>query len=222
MQQLLTECTLFKNMTSLDKEACLEQFQYQLKTYSKGEVVVYAQDAVVQLLVLLTGIVKNEMSDFNGKLITIAEMSGPKILAPGFLFGNQSHYPVSIFAKSDCKIMAIHKDLFQDTLLRNKQLQINFIDIISNQTQFLTRKINFLKMKTIKAKLAHFFLSMYSRQKKETLVLNQTQTQLADLFGVARPSLSRAIGELSQESIIRMEGKKIVLLNIEALQLLLV
>jgi CRP-like cAMP-binding protein len=218
MQQILTECNLFKEMQEPEKEECLQQFNFQIKKYSKNQVLVYAHDKVIQQLILLKGSVKNEMSDFNGKTIKIADIDAPRILAPGFIFGSQNNYPVSIFAKSDCEVMAISKEHFLETILNNRQLQLNFLNLISNQTQFLTRKINFLKLKTIKAKIAHFLLMQFSKQKNTTITLPQSQTQLADLFGVTRPSLSRILNELNRMEIIKINGKQISLLNIEALK----
>lgn len=218
MLELLTECLLFKEMKQANKEKCLQEFNFQIKKYSKNEVIVYSQDKVIQQLILLRGSIKNEMSDFNGKTIKITDMDAPRILAPGFLFGKHNNYPVSIFAKTDCEIMAISKEHFSETILNNKQLQLNFLELISSQTQFLTKKLNFLKLKTLKAKLAHFLLMQYANQKKETIILPQSQTQLADLFGVTRPSLSRTLNEMNHNSVIAIQGKKISLLNIKILK----
>ncbi len=205
-------------MSLADKTNCLQQFNYQIKKYKKGEVIVYAQDQVIQQLILLNGKIKNEMSDFNGKTIKITDMVSPKILAPGFIFGNVNHYPVSIFAKSECEIMVISKEFFISTLLNNRQLQLNFFIIISNQTQFLTRKINFLSLKTLKSKIAFFLLNKFKQQKKSTIILPQSQTQMADLFGVTRPSLSRSLNDMVHDSIIKIEGRKIMILNLEELK----
>ncbi len=218
MLQQLTNCNLFKGMTEEEKKSCLHGFNYQVKKYNRNEVIVYSGDDVTHQLILIEGSVKNEMSDYNGKIIKITDLDAPRILAPGFLFGNQNNYPVSIFAKTDCEIMAIARSFFTNTLLGNKQLQLNFLNLISNQTQFLTRKINFLKLKSIKAKIAHFLLNQYLRQKKQTITLPQSQTQLSDLFGVTRPSLSRSMNEMSRDSIISINGRQVKLIDIDRLR----
>lgn len=221
MQLLLSEAGLFKDMREDEMISSLGLFHYQIRKYNKGDVIAYANDRVIQQLILLRGTIKNEMSDYNGKTIKITDMVAPKLLAPGFLFGNNSHYPVSIFASTDCEIMAINKSDFLQSLLNNNKLQLNFLNIISNQTQFLTRKINFLKLKSIKAKIAHFLLNLHIRQKSTTIVLPQSQTQLADLFGITRPSLSRSINELAHDSAIEISGKQVTILDINKLKSLL-
>lgn len=218
MLELLGHCQLFKGLTSAEKEAYLSEFQYQIRKYKKGNPIVFANEAVIQQLILVEGEVKSEMTDYNGKTIKMADMKAPRLLAPGFLFGQGSLYPVSIIASSNCSIIGINKERFFDSLLKFPKLQVNFLDIISNQTQFLTRKINFLNFKTIKGKIAHFLLKQSMHSGQNSLKLSQSQTQLAELFGVTRPSLSRAFNELNHDGIIRMEGKKISIEDEKALK----
>jgi Mn-dependent DtxR family transcriptional regulator len=43
--------------------------------------------------------------------------------------------------------------------------------------------------------------------------LEETQQELADIFGVARPSLARTFKEMENEGLINIERKKITLLD---------
>ena len=49
------------------------------------------------------------------------------------------------------------------------------------------------------------------------ITLDKTQNDLADFFGVARPSVARAIKELEDESYLESKGKKIKILDKEGL-----
>ena len=53
------------------------------------------------------------------------------------------------------------------------------------------------------------------------IVLPHSQSQLSELFGVARPSIGRAIGEMNQEGLIRTEGRQVTLLDRARLSALL-
>ncbi len=85
--------------------------------------------------------------------------------------------------------------------------------MISNRSQFLSEKIKFLNFKTIKNKLAHYILQIAAEKDKTSIVLNMTQNELADFFAVARPSVSRALGELEDEGFIEAAGKNIRILD---------
>ena len=92
--------------------------------------------------------------------------------------------------------------------MNNDLLLVNFLDLISNRSQFLSEKIKFLSFKTIKGKLAHYILQ-HAGKESFFLTLEMTQNELADFFGVARPSVARALGELETEGYIEAKGKKI-------------
>lgn len=218
MKEALTKSKLLLKMSDAEKEECLTKFQYQIRKYEKGDSVVFADEEVIQLLVLVKGSVNTEMADFSGKSITIAELKACRLLAPAFIFGKHTQYPVSIYASSQSEVMAVAKDVFLSVLLQHKQLQINFLNLISSQAQFLTSKLSFLQFKTIKSKVSHFLLEQRKRRNTDEFEISQTQKQLAFLFGVTRPSLSRTLIELQRDEIISLDGKKIVLLNVQMLR----
>ncbi len=84
--------------------------------------------------------------------------------------------------------------------------------MISNRSQFLSEKIKFLNFKTIRGKLAQFILLKTSVD-RSSFRLDMNQADLADYFGVARPSLARALKELEDEGLIEALGKEISVLD---------
>ena len=95
-------------------------------------------------------------------------------------------------------MLLIGKADFLKLLMRNDTVLVNFLDMISNRSQFLSEKIKFLNFKTIKGKLAHYILQRAGNE-RVTILLDKTQIDLADFFGVARPSVGRALGDLEDE-----------------------
>jgi CRP-like cAMP-binding protein len=102
----------------------------------------------------------------------------------------------------------------------NTQILINYLNNISSRTQFLTQKLQFLNFKTIREKVAHFLLTL-AGDKYHSVELNHTQQQLAELFGVTRPSLARVLGEMQFEGLIKIERKTVTLADREKLNQLL-
>jgi Mn-dependent DtxR family transcriptional regulator len=49
-------------------------------------------------------------------------------------------------------------------------------------------------------------------------VLEASKERLASLFGVARPSLSRELGEMERRGLIRVEGREIAILDEQGLR----
>ena len=70
--------------------------------------------------------------------------------------------------------------------------------------------------KTIKGKLT-FYILQKSGMNSDLITLGMTQSDLADFFGVARPSIARALGELEDEGYIEAKGKSIKIIDKEGL-----
>lgn len=85
----------------------------------------------------------------------------------------------------------------------------NYLDIISNRAQHLTKKIKLLGLQSIRGKFANYLLEQVRREGKTKLTIKNSQSELANMFGVSRPSLGRVIRELHNEGIIEAEGRNI-------------
>jgi len=203
---------LFRHLTTTDIKTILSAVPHRIRKFQAGSLISQNGDPVNSLMVVLSGIVKGEMVDYAGRVIKIEDIPAPGALATAFIFGNKNRFPVNVIAISDGELLLIEKPDFLKLLMRNDIILVNFLDMISNRSQFLSEKIKFLNFKTIKGKLAHFILQK-SENDKSGIILDMTQSDLADFFGVARPSVSRALGELEEEGLIEATGKRIKILN---------
>lgn len=213
MYNNLEQCILFKNLNKNQINELLFSITIKEKRYDKEQFVVRSEDEVRQLLIIVEGSVRGEMIDFSGKTIKIEDIESPRMLAPAFLFGQSNRYPVDIVANKDSTILAIPKDSFLNLLQTNQQVLHNFLNSISNRSQFLSNKIKFLSFQTIKGKIAHYLLQQMKKRNSTEFEVPNSHQELAEMFGVTRPSLSRALREMHADKIISAEGKSIKILN---------
>lgn len=213
---LLSQCPVFLGLLEEDSRRVLEGIHFQLRNFSKDEVVVFAGDKVNDLNIVLSGTVRGEMIDYSGKTVKIEDIEAPKPLATAFLFGKENMFPVTVSANNEVLILSIPVGEFLKILQMNTRVLRNYLNSISSRAQFLSQKLNFLSFKTIREKVAHFLLQQ-AGDKFHSFELKSTQQQLADLFGVTRPALARVLGEMQTEGMIRIEKKTVTLLDREAL-----
>lgn len=214
--QLLTQCPIFRGINEKEVEDLLKRIHFQIKSYSKDEVVVVAGEPVLNLHIIIQGSVRGEMIDYSGKTIKIEDIEAPKPLAAAFLFGRENKFPVTVTANSETKIITMPVSEFLKMLQLNTPILKNYLNSISSRAQFLSQKLHFLSFKTIKGKVAHFLLQQ-AGDKYHSIELKNTQQQLADLFGVTRPSLARVFGDMQKEKLIKIENKTVTLLDKKAL-----
>jgi len=178
--------------------------------------VVVAGEPVSNLHIIVSGSVRGEMIDFSGKTIKIEDIEAPKPLATAFLFGQENKFPVTVTANNEVKILTIPVSEFLKMLQLNTPSLKNYLNSISSRAQFLSQKLHFVNFKTIKGKVAHFLLKQ-AGDKFHSVELKNTQQQLADLFGVTRPSLARVFGEMQKEGLIKITNKTVTLIDKKAL-----
>ena len=218
---ILSDCSLFKGMSSHEITEALSGSSGRIRTYPKDTLIAQAGEEVHHLQIVLEGSVKGEMIDYEGKIIKIEDIGPARPLAPAFLFGSQNRYPVNITAAGEVKLISIPRERFLVILQNNKSVLVNFVDIVSSRGQFLSSKIKFLSFTTIKGKLAQYLLDLSGKLDSDSFSLPNSQSQLSELFGVARPSIGRAMSELNHEGINRNDGREVSILDHAKLSMLL-
>jgi CRP-like cAMP-binding protein len=209
---LLSDAPLFRGLTTLEIETILSVVPHRIKKYQADSMISQSGEPVNSLMIVISGVVKGEMVDYAGRVIKIEDIPAPGALASAFIFGSKNRFPVNVLATSDTEILAIGKPDFLKLLMNNDKILVNFLDMISNRSQFLSEKIKFLNFKTIKEKLAHYILQKAGKD-RSSVKLSLTQNDLADFFGVTRPSVARAIGDLEEDGLIQAKGKNIKILD---------
>ena len=214
----LFQCSICKNIPDKQRETFLNNLNFSIKTYVKGEPVASQGGIVDALYVLLEGNVKTEMISEAGTVISIARITAPSPLASAFLFARNNRFPVDVIAQDDCEVMLIPKQSVLKQLAENECFLQGYLASNSDRIFFLSERLKSFTIKTIKGKLAQYILQ---RAKGLQFQLDLNQTELAEYFGVARPSLSRCLSEMVEQNIIELHRKKGAILDIDKLKTLI-
>jgi CRP-like cAMP-binding protein len=217
---VLVKSPLFHGIPDEECRALFSKIHYQVRKFEKDAIVVQGGEEVTNLFVVLSGSVRGEMIDYSGKTVKIEDIEAPRPLAAAFLFGKENKFPVTVTANKKAELLAIPVVEFLKLLQMNTRLLRNYLNSISTRAQFLSQKLHFLSFKTIKEKVAHFLLQQ-AGDLYHSFELKNTQQQLAEMFGVTRPSLARVLGDMQNENLIKIEKKTVTLLDKERLNSLL-
>lgn len=218
MEQLLVNSPLFAGLKGEEIKKLLSGIIYQVRSYARGDIIASGGDICSALQVVTNGNVKGEMIDYSGRVLKIEDISAPRPLAVAFLFGKNNRYPVTISATEYTELLVLPKKSVVSLMQTSEVFLTNFLNAVSSRAQFISGKLRFLSFKTLKGKLAHYLMELDVQQKQNgNVVLNKTQEELAELFGVARPSLSRTLRDLHNQGIILAHGRNVQILNKNAL-----
>lgn len=211
------DCPLCIGIPEGEREHFLEGFDYTVRNYARDEIVFRQGEACRFLYVLLVGEVKAEMTDDSGAMLRIETIPAPRALAPAFLFAENNHFPVTATASEATEVFVATKESVFRQLGRYEVFLRNFLAVNSNRTTFLTGRLQFLSFKTIRGKLIYYILELASSE-KDKVVLDKSQQELAEYFGVTRPALAKVLYELADEGLIVVNRREITILNRQALR----
>jgi len=220
MFEVLKASSLFKGLEIKDINSLINNSSHQIKQFSNKEVLAYSGEKVEKAMILLEGKLQGEMIDFAGNSLKIEEIEPPQMVAAAFLYGPQSFFPVNLSAISDGNMLIIFKNDFTQLLSADQRVLNNYLNIVSGKAQFLSQKITFLSFKTIREKIAYYLLQNF-KTGNQIVIINQSQKGLAEMLGVARPSLARTISKMESDQLIRWERNQVVIVNLELLQAIL-
>ncbi len=212
MYQHLAKSPVFKGIAPEKIESLFNTISYRIKNIESGDLIAQRDEEVRYLSIVLQGSVRGEMLDFSGKILKIEDIYAPRPISAAFLFGQSNRYPVNVVANEESVLLIIPKESVLKMFQLSQVFLNNYLNIVSNRAQFLSQRIWFLSFKTIKGKLAQYILGL-AKPDKIHVTLPLTQKDLAEFFGVTRPSLARALGDLQRKQIIAVNRKEITIMN---------
>lgn len=182
------------------------------KIVEKGKTLARQGDEIKHLYLLVKGIVRTEMITQEGNSLEIEFIDAVRPLAPAFVFAQNNRFPVDVITIEECHFLLIPKEVWLSEMMSNEALLTNFLKLNSNMTVFLSQKLQMISIKSIKGKLSLFILE-HTTDEKNSFTLKRNRTQLAEYFGVQRPSLARTMSELVDKGIITIDKREVTVLK---------
>lgn len=217
---VLINSPLFRGLKEEEIEKLLGTINYRVRFYHEGALAVISGEEITSVMIVLSGSMKGEMADLSGRTINIEDVFPPNALASAFIYGSAARYPVNVTANTDSELLIIDKTEYLSLMQNDKRILSNYLNVVCTKALFLSERLRFLSFRTIKGKFAHYLSSLPGALSGKVTV-DRTQQELSEYFGVARPSLARAIGEMEEEGLIATERKVVRLLDLNGLSRLI-
>jgi len=214
----IAECPLFSGINQEEMEDLLKWISPGVETYDIGSLLRFQGDEYNSLLILLEGEVSAEIQDYSGRTVKIENLKAPDAIASGILFAEDNTLPVTLVAQKPIRLISLKREDILSLAQKNRTFLQNYFSDSGNKVAFLAEKIRLFKFNTLREKFAGYLLNLSGKQNSDRVKLPYSREKLAELFGVARPSLSRTCSELADEGLVDLHGKTVTILDKKGLK----
>ena len=169
-------------------------------------------DSMTSLLILIQGRAHAEIVTGDGHVMVVENFVGPEAIALAMLFSPDPRYPVSVIADSACRITHVDRGHLLDLCQRNRTVLEHVLEDSGRRVSFLAGRLRMSQFASLRQKIAVYLADLRHRTNRDgttCVFIPHSRQELADLFGVARPSLSRELSRLCEEGILCAHGNRV-------------
>lgn len=210
------DITCFELLSDEEKESLFKQ-QISI-TYKKGENITKQGSFASHVIFLEEGLVKVYLEGNPKDLILKIIPSQHLIGLPSIYDGNNT-FLYSATAYIDSKVRLIDIDFFKALIRSNAKFATKVISILNENTAQIYGRFYCLTNKQSHGRVADIILCLSQRVfKNKSFTLSFTRNDLADLTGLSAESVIRILKDFTNEKLIKIDGKKWELLDVERLK----
>jgi CRP-like cAMP-binding protein len=209
---------LFDELPQYDKE--MLKAAMQNKNYRKNEAIFTDGTMPNGIFYLKTGKVKKYKVDNDGREQIIYIYNTGEFFGYSAILSNES-YGDTTQAIENSVIAFISKEDFLNILDRSVVFSRLLLKSLSHEFSVMANLMTVLSQRTVRERVALSLLILHKKYKlndtEDNAFITLSRTDLANMAGTANETLARILHDFRQDNLIRMEGRKIQLLNIEQL-----
>ncbi|MBW2064351.1 MAG: Crp/Fnr family transcriptional regulator [Deltaproteobacteria bacterium] len=181
-------------------------------TFHKGQVIFSEGDEGNGFYVVISGRVKIFKLSPDGKeqILHLFERGEP--FGEVAVFAGEK-FPANAEAIEESRIFFFPRHSFSQLIAKNPSIALNMLAILSRRLRRFANLIDDLSLKEVPGRLAAYLLFLSDEKGSKTLHLNITKSQLASLLGTIPETLSRILGKMTQQGLIKTDGRRIEILD---------
>jgi len=210
----LLKCPMFSGVT--DEDLTFLADVVRQKNFDKGDILFAEGDVASGFYVLAEGRIKVYKLSADGKERILHIVQPGSSFAEAAIFGD-GHYPAYAEPLQPSRLFFFPKKDFLNLLHAKSQIAINMIGGLSRFLRQFASQVEQLTFQDVPARLALYILDL-AGDDDQVVTLPIPKGQLASNLGTVSETLSRTFRKLSDEGLIRVEGKTITIEDRDSLE----
>ena len=212
---ILHGIALFRGCSDLQLEQLLSTARNRV--HARGETLFLEGENALGFYVVTSGRVKVYKLSPEGREQILRLMSKGESIGEVPVFAGGT-YPAYAEAMEKTETLFFPREAFIDLIGKVPGLSRNMIAVLARRLLHFTRMVEDLSLKEVPGRLAAYLL--LRSEEAETVELDISKVQLANLMGTTPETVSRMFARMSGNGLIRVSGKTITLLNRKSIEAL--
>lgn len=210
-REITLRSPLFAGIESDQMNSLLDCLNAVTRVYRREEFVFLAGDKARSVGVVLSGGVYVLQEDFWGHRNIVALVDAGGLFGEAFSCAEEDTFPVSVMATKKTEVMLIDYRKITTTCssacVFHMQLIKNMMRVLAEKNILLTEKIGYLGKRTTREKLSAFLSTLAMEAGTNIIEIPFNRQELADYLGVDRSALSRELGKMQTEGLLKYKKK---------------
>jgi len=188
------------------------------RNYRKGQIVFSEGDDGNGFYVILSGRVKVYKLSPDGKE-QILHVFGPlEMFGQVPVFAGHG-YPAYAEAYRQSSLLFFPKSDFVELIKKDPSMALNMLAVLSVRLRKFAAQIEDISLKEVPGRLAAYLIYLSRKSSNVNhFDLDISKSQLASLLGTIPETLSRILGKMVRQELVRSQGARIVILDREGLE----
>jgi len=183
------------------------------RSYRKGQTIFSEGDEGVGFYAIISGRVKIFKLSPEGKEQILHMMGNGEIFGEVPVFTGQE-YPANAEAHINSSLLFFPKNSFIELVKKDPSLSLKMLALLSWRLRRFAALIEDLSLKEVPGRLAAYLLYLSKRSSnKDEFELDISKGQLASILGTIPETLSRILGKMGRQGLIRSEGSLMRILD---------
>ena len=212
---------IFSGLEQTTRAEIEHSLTYQ--TYSSGHMLFAPHDHGEQIFILRVGRVRIYKLSAEGRILTLMLLEPLTIFGEMALVG-QGRYDTFAETMSECEIGTLARARLQQIIERHPQVTITLMELMGRRLRAMERKLADIAFKSVPQRLASVLLNLMAlpspQSETQPVVVRYTHQQLAEMIGSYRETVTKALGDMREAGMIRVEDDTIILTDLTQLQAL--
>lgn len=205
--EFIRKSILFAGMNEEERLAAYVSMDVKERGYSKGEAIFRAGTKTHRMGMVLSGSVTIESNDMWGNRTILSHVGAGQFFAETYAYLQDAPMLVDVTANEDCQVALLslevvtHREAGAEAW--HIKLLANLLTVAARKNLILSGRSFHTAPKTIRGRVLSYLNSMSLQKKSTDFDIPFDRQQLADYLNLERSALSKELGKMQREGLIK-------------------